>query len=79
MRNILKIISVILTFHILVQVITVQVCVFSDDGLSKCGDIPHDILQCSSQGNVSVLDCHCITYNENVKESQAEIGNCVYM
>ena len=55
-----------------------RLCVFSDDGLSKCGDIPQDILQCSSQGNISVLDCYCITYNENEKESQAEIGNCVY-
>ena len=52
-----------------------RLCVFSDDGLSKCGDIPYDILQCSSQGNISVLDCHCITYNE---ESQAEIGSCIY-
>ena len=41
-----------------------RLCVFGDDGLSKCGDIPYDILQCSSQGNISVLDCHCITYNE---------------
>ena len=55
-----------------------RLCVFSDDGLSKCGDIPHNILQCSSQGNISVLDCHCITYSENEKESQAEIGNCIY-
>ena len=55
-----------------------NLCVFSDDGLPKCGDIPHDILQCSSQGNISVLDCHCITYNENEKESQAEIGSCIY-
>ena len=55
-----------------------SLCVFSDDGLSKCGDIPHDILQCSSQGNISVLDYYCITYNENDKESQAEIGNCIY-
>ena len=45
-----------------------NLCVFSDDGLSKCGDIPHDILQCSSQGNISVLDCYCITYNKNEKE-----------
>ena len=52
-----------------------RLCVFSDDGLSKCGDIPYDILQCSSQGNISVLDCHCITYNE---ESQADIGSCIY-
>ena len=55
-----------------------SLCVFSDDGLSKCGHIPHDILQCSSQGNISVLDCYCITYSESEKESQAEIGNCVY-
>ena len=55
-----------------------RLCVFSDDGLSKCGDIPYDILQCSSQGNISVLDCYCITYNENDKESQAEIGSCIY-
>ena len=55
-----------------------NLCVFSDDGLSKCGDIPHDILQCSSQGNISVLDCYCITYNKNEKESQAEIGSCIY-
>ena len=55
-----------------------NLCVFSDDGLSKCGDIPYDILQCSSQGNISVLDCYCITYNENDKESQAEIGKCIY-
>ena len=37
--------------------------------------MPHDILQCSSQGNISVLDCYCITYNE---KSQAEIGSCMY-
>ena len=55
-----------------------RLCVFSDDGLSKCGDIPHDILQCSSQGNISVLNCYCITYNKNEKESQAEIGNCMF-
>ena len=55
-----------------------RLCVFSDNGLSKCGDIPHDILQCSSQGNISVLDCYCITYNESENESQAEIGNCMY-
>ena len=55
-----------------------KLCIFSDDGLSKCGDIPHDILQCSSQGNISILDCYCITYNENDKESQAEIGKCIY-
>ena len=55
-----------------------KLCVFSDDGLSKCGDIPYNILQCSSQGNISVLDCYCITYNKSEKESQAEIGNCVY-
>ena len=55
-----------------------RLCVFSDDGLSKCGDIPYNILQCSSQGNISVLDCYCITYNENEKESQAEIGSCIY-
>ena len=52
-----------------------RLCVFGDEGLSKCGHIPYDILQCSSQGNISVLDCHCITYNE---ESQAEIGSCIY-
>ena len=55
-----------------------RLCVFSDDDLSKCGDIPYDILQCSSQGNISVLACYCITYNENDKESQAEIGSCMY-
>ena len=55
-----------------------RLCVFIDDGLSKCGYMQHDILQCSSQGNISVLDCYCITYNENDKESQVEIGNCIY-
>ena len=55
-----------------------RLCVFSDDGLSKCGDIPYNILQCSSQGNISVFDCYCITYNKNEKESQAEIGKCIY-
>ena len=24
-----------------------------------------------------MLDCHCLTYNENEKESQAEIGSCI--
>ena len=55
-----------------------NLCIVCNDGLSKCGHIPHDILQCRSQGNISVLDCHCITYSESEKESQAEIGNCVY-
>ena len=55
-----------------------RLCIFSDNGLSKCGDIPHDILQCSSQGNISVLDCYCITYSESENESQAEIGSCMY-
>ena len=52
-----------------------NLCVFSDDGLYKCGHIPHDILKCSSQDNISVLDCYCITYD---KESQAEVGSCIY-
>ena len=52
-----------------------RLCIFNDDGLSKCGHIPYNILQCSSQGNISVLACYCITYNE---ESQAEIGSCIY-
>ena len=55
-----------------------RLCVFSDNSLPKCGDIPHDILQCSSQGNISVLYCYCITYNENEKKSQAEIGSCMF-
>ena len=55
-----------------------NLCVFSDDGLYKCGDIPYDILKCSSQDNISVLDCYCITYNESEKESQAEVGSCIY-
>ena len=55
-----------------------NLCVFGDDGLSKCGHIPYNILQCSSQGNISVLACYCITFSESGKESQAEIGSCMY-
>ena len=65
----------VLTFHILVQVMTVQDFVFSDDGLSKCGDIPHDILQCSSQGNISVLNC---TVSLTIRMKRNHIGNCMF-
>ena len=53
-----------------------SLCTLCEDGLCRCGDIPYDILQCIGQNKLSVLDCHCITYDE--EESQAEIGSCLY-
>ena len=34
------------------------------------------IIHCSDKGNLTVLDCFCVTYNE--EESLMEVGNCIY-
>ena len=38
--------------------------------------LPHDVVHCSPAGNLSVLDCYCVTYNTG--HSLVEIGNCIY-
>ena len=41
----------------------------------KCGRIANDLMDCTSDGHVSVLDCNCITYDEH---SKVEVGKCIY-
>ena len=36
----------------------------------------NNIIHCSEKRNLSVLDCFCVTYNE--EESLTEVGNCIY-
>ena len=38
--------------------------------------LTHDVIHCSDKGNLSVLDCFCVTYNED--EDITEFGNCIY-
>ncbi len=51
---------------------------YCDYGTCKCGDIPHRILRCNDNwpGKVSVLDCYCLTYNE--EEHTNELGHCIF-
>ncbi len=50
---------------------------YCDNGTCKCGDIPPRILRCSDNwpGKVSVLDCYCLTYEE---EHTNELGHCIF-
>ena len=41
-----------------------------------CDKIPYDILKCSDHQRVSILTCHCATYNE--AEDIIEVGKCIY-
>ena len=41
-----------------------------------CDKIPHDIFKCSDHQRVSILTCHCATYNE--AEDVIEVGKCIY-
>ena len=38
--------------------------------------LTHNIIHCSDKGNLSALDCFCVTYNK--EESLTEVGNCIY-
>ncbi len=51
---------------------------YCDNGTCRCGDIPHSILRCDDNwpGKVSVLDCYCLTYNE--EEHTNEVGHCIF-
>ncbi len=51
---------------------------YCDNGTCKCGDIPYSILRCDDNwpGKVSVLDCYCLTYNE--EEHTNELGHCIF-
>ncbi len=51
---------------------------YCDNGTCKCGDISHSILRCDDNrpGKVSVLDCYCLTYNE--EEHTNELGHCIF-
>lgn len=42
----------------------------------KCGTLPENIILCGLDGETSVLDRYCITYDENL--DLIESGNCVY-
>lgn len=48
---------------------------YSEINQCKCGKIPNRILQCSND-QLSVLDCFCITYNQ--EEDLTEAGSCFY-
>ena len=37
--------------------------------------LPHDVVHCSPAGNLSVLDCYCVTYN--AEQDLVETGNCI--
>ena len=38
--------------------------------------LSNDVVHCSPAGNLSVLDCYCLTYN--TEQGLAETGNCIY-
>ena len=38
--------------------------------------LKHDVIHCNDKGNLTVLDCFCVTYNK--EESLTEVGNCIY-
>ena len=40
------------------------------------GKILHDVLKCGQRGNLTVLNCNCVTYNS--KENLTEVGLCIY-
>ena len=42
----------------------------------RCTKFVTHIIHCSDKGNLSVLDCFCVTYNK--EESLTEVGNCIY-
>ena len=41
-----------------------------------CDKIPHDIFKCSDHQRVSILTCHCATYND--AKDVIEVGKCIY-
>ncbi len=51
---------------------------YCDYGTCRCGEIPYSILRCDDNwpGRVSVLDCYCLTYNE--EEHTNELGHCLF-
>ena len=40
------------------------------------GEILQDVLKCGPRGNLTVLNCNCVTYNS--KENLTEVGSCIY-
>ena len=40
------------------------------------GEILHDVRKCGPRGNLTVLNCNCVTYNS--KENLTEVGSCIY-
>ncbi len=51
---------------------------YCDNGICRCGDSTHSILKCDDNwpGEVSVLDCYCLTYNG--EEDTNEVGHCLF-
>ncbi len=51
---------------------------YCDNGTCRCGDIPQSIIRCDDNwpGKVSVLDCYCLTYNE--EKDTNELGHCLF-
>ncbi len=51
---------------------------YCDNGTCRCGEIPHTIIRCDDNwpGKVSVLDCYCLTYNE--EKDTNEVGHCLF-
>ncbi len=49
--------------------------IYCDDGTCRCGEIPHSILDIWPE-KVSVLDCYCLTYNE--EKHTNELGHCLF-
>ena len=40
------------------------------------GEILQDVLKCGPRGNLTVLNCNCVTYNS--KQNLTEVGLCIY-
>ena len=48
---------------------------FCDNGTCKCGDIPHNVIQCHLDANSTIPNSYCVTYEQFTQTN--EIGVCI--
>ena len=49
---------------------------YCDNGECTCGEVPHGTLHCSKNGELSVLDSFCVTFNTS--QGLTEAGKCIF-
>ncbi len=49
---------------------------YCKDSYCECADCIYNFVQCNNSKKTSVLDCNCITYNE--EQNVAELGKCIF-